>query len=184
MEKNDPGSCLIAILFAPRGVKIFLQGAMWNNTLTSGGVKMKVLSTGPTPLPCVWPISLHNVLFKVCLYVSARVLEDPTDNHSSLPPLFTVIQAFTHTRSHSILRAIFPPHSPVSSTRRSVFSPARLFHCEVKIPSVGIMTTINSISTNVIKLSNVLYEGIISQFLLICVIFRLWWSKHFGSPPK
>lgn len=82
--------------------------------------------------------------FQSLLYPSALVLEDWTDNHSSSPASSSI-----HSHIRWLLKAIF---FFFNTNRGSVFSPVLLFHCDLQTPSVGIMTTINSIFTNVIKL--------------------------------
>lgn len=132
-----PGSCLIAVLFAPSGgaevfcsVRLHIilwQAAVqrWRSYQARGG---RVL---PAP-----PSSFCNTLSNFVVSVSTCL---PRSDWQSL--LFTGAQASAR------------PWGAVSPTPlASLVSMFLLFHCGFQIPSVGIMTTINSILTNVIKL--------------------------------
>lgn len=84
--------------------------------------------------------------FQSLLYPSVLVLEDWTDNHSSSP---ASLPSSIHSHIRWLLKAIF---FFFNTNCGSVFLPVLLLHCDLQTPSVGIMTTINSIFTNVIKL--------------------------------
>lgn len=147
---NDQGRCFIAatIFLRPSGRGDIQQCEITFNTLTSGGLKTKVLSSSWAPHPSAQPFSLHNVLSKFVVSVSSgpRRL-----NWQSLlsPPSSP---SFKHWHTHS--SGPFACSSPhvCKNTHRSVFCFAWLLHCELQIPSLGIMTTINSICANVIIL--------------------------------
>lgn len=120
-----------------------LLHAITNNTLTSGGLEMKVLSgMADSTCACVEPFSLHYVLWKFVVSVS----RGPRRFSWQSLPSFTIIQAFRQTRTNK------------SSGRLACSSPtvcSILYGCFIvncRFPSPGIMTTISSIFTNVIKL--------------------------------
>lgn len=144
-SSNNPGSCLIAILFAPWGgggrCRYAFGARLGNNTLTSGVffffTRERDEGLIDSAVPSVWPIMCFE---KVCLYVSASgALNDW--GLTITPPLYR--HSSIHSLSPSILRDVFflhllllpPPSSPSSLSLRSDSRVSRLpvhgcLHCE------------------------------------------------------
>lgn len=89
--------------------------------------------------------------FESLLYLSVQVLEDWTDNHSSFLPLYHHSSIHSHTLVQS--SGPFSCSTPQSLIHTAVCSSqCACATLNYRFPSLGIMTTINSIFTNVIKL--------------------------------
>lgn len=126
-----------------------LLHAITYNTLTSAGLKMKVLSGWRTLHASAFSHSPSIMCFQKFVVSVSRGPRRFSWQSLLFLPSFTIIQAFRQTSTNSP-RGALPARAP--RLRHSVFYFVWLFYCQLQIPSLGIMTTISSIFTNVIKL--------------------------------